>query len=250
MIKFKKKGFLLIEGVLQVAVLSLLAIGCSALFSNQFSILSASKVGNQARELAEVEADYLKTLGYDDLDSGEHSQKSLKWLLGTSDLGDEYDSKVTVDDPITVSEDNEIKIAHINVYKSGEKTSRYSLEVPLSSSQGNNSSASAVIPDANHILLDKDIGTNYFVYTMPEDGYIIIDGDDFDTQFPNVLLNGGTPWYTSYDIRYQSTEVGDGDYRDIESGGSCQFYAKAGDVLKILPKFMPVRTRVSVYRLR
>lgn len=135
----KARGFLLIEGILQVVILGMLAVGCSALFSSQFSLLGASQTGNQAQEVASVEAEYLKQLDYDEVSKGTgvHEKQDMTKLLG-NDRGKQWQSKVTLLPPINVgdSDDDKIQIARVDVFKPGENASRYSTEVPLSS-QGN-----------------------------------------------------------------------------------------------------------------
>ena len=60
----KKAGFLLIEGVLMLAVMTAVAFGMVSIMAGQFSTLSATKEANQAQQLAELIASILRQDGY------------------------------------------------------------------------------------------------------------------------------------------------------------------------------------------
>jgi len=176
----KRKGFLLIEGILQIVVLGLVAVGFAALFSSQFTTLSASKTAVEARQMAELEAAYIRKIGYNDFNSadatgvddngfhknGIHDKEIMTKFAGTTSeggMGDKWYSKVSivgvsgVGDGATVTkvngeDGNNLKIARIEIYRAkdgtpnaaAENTSRYSLEVPLSSQNANTSQGSNI----------------------------------------------------------------------------------------------------------
>ena len=52
--KLKRRGFLLLEGVLLLAVLSALSVGTTAIFSGQFNTMNAGKQASQAQQYASV----------------------------------------------------------------------------------------------------------------------------------------------------------------------------------------------------
>lgn len=199
----KRKGFLLIEGILQIVVLGLVAVGFAALFSSQFTTLSASKTAVEARQMAELEAAYIRKIGYSDFNSasatgtddngfhknGIHDKEIMTKFAGkTSEggMGDKWYSKVSivgvnsVGDGATVEkvngdEGNNLKIARIEIYRAkdgtpnaeAEKTSRYSLEVPLSSQSG--SKSGSIRLDYSRSI---EIGIYNVQFVAPEDGMI------------------------------------------------------------------------------
>lgn len=230
----KKRGFLLIEGVLQVAILALVAVGCAALFSSQFSTLSASETAVEARQVAELEAEYIKKIGYTDFNSADASGKDdngfskngihdkeimTKFAGKTSDggFGDRWYSKVSIvgvngeGDGATIEkvngeDGNNIKIAKIEVYRakdgkpnaSAEETSRYSMEVPLSSQESNSSDISD-LPDAQALQLGKP----YIVGSVVYDGYTYDKGSDEYEEATKTFLSGIL--FTEYEPYYLKT---------------------------------------------
>ena len=141
--KKKKKGFLLLEAALASTVYCMLALGFFTIFSGQFSMVQAGRTALQAQQYAEIDADTLKLLSYDDLTNstklsaaGIHTSKSL--FTAVSGVTDWYD-QVTIGNETTVNSDtsSKMRIATIKLYKNGDTLARYSIDVPLSS-QGNN----------------------------------------------------------------------------------------------------------------
>ena len=137
--KKKKKGFLILEAALASIVYCMLALGFFTIFSGQFSMIQAGRTALQAQQYAEIDADTLKLLSYDDLTNstklsaaGIHTSKAL--FTAVSGVTDWYD-QVTIGNETTVNSDtsSKMRIATIKLYKNGDTLARYSIDVPLSS---------------------------------------------------------------------------------------------------------------------
>ena len=83
--KLKRRGFLLLEGVLLLAVLSALSVGTTAIFSGQFNTMNAGKQASQAQQYASVEGTYVRIKGYPNVDDLTHDWKDMSDLVGTED---------------------------------------------------------------------------------------------------------------------------------------------------------------------
>lgn len=146
MMKFKKHGFVLLPAVLSIFILGLLGVSLASIYSDTFATLSAGKAASSAQQFAQIEAEYLKTLGFDEAATGKHTWNTMEKFVGDAD-GKEWESQVENVRHMQVSEDNAVDIYKISVRKKGDKTSAYSVEIPLSS-QGSNDSmpVGAILP--------------------------------------------------------------------------------------------------------
>lgn len=134
----KKKGFLLIEGILMLALMTAVAFGMVSIMAGQFSTLSASKEANQAQQLAEYIASQLRQDGYENVEDFDmqESPKSADDFVGNSDLKGKYLYTVKKLSDFEVKEDsyNKVKLMEVKIYPTGySNVPIYSLEVPLSS---------------------------------------------------------------------------------------------------------------------
>lgn len=135
MMKFKKHGFVLLPAVLSIFILGLLGVSLASIYSDTFATLSAGKAASSAQQFAQIEAEYLKTLGFDEAATGKHTWNTMEKFVGDAD-GKEWESQVENVRHMQVSEDNAVDIYKISVRKKGDKTSAYSVEIPLSSQSG------------------------------------------------------------------------------------------------------------------
>ena len=128
--KLKRRGFLLLEGVLLLAVLSALSVGTTAIFSGQFNTMNAGKQASQAQQYASVEGTYVRIKGYPNVDDLMHDWKDMSDLVGTED-GANWESKVEVARTAKTDDGNEMKVVKLSVRKKGDIVSRFSEEIPL-----------------------------------------------------------------------------------------------------------------------
>lgn len=128
--KLKRRGFLLLEGVLLLAVLSALSVGTTAIFSGQFNTMNAGKQASQAQQYASVEGTYVRVKGYPNVDDLTHDWKDMSDLVGTED-GANWESKVEVARTAKTDDGNEMKVIKLSVRKKGDIVSRFSEEIPL-----------------------------------------------------------------------------------------------------------------------
>ncbi len=125
----KVKGFMLLPAVLMSILLGMLALSFLQIYGGHFSALSASRKALQAQQFAQSEADFLRNVSYDELDSAAHIRQAIDGATG-------WMSEVTLADETTVNEVQQ-RMATVNVYRNSTVTSPdFSLQVPLSSASG------------------------------------------------------------------------------------------------------------------
>ena len=136
-IKIKKKteGFTLVATALAVLCWIFIAQAFFMMSSGTLSTVKAERTAYQAEQNTALDVSRLKALDYDDLDSkGAHARKVIE---GVGDGN--WESEVTIDpeQPLNGGDDDaKLRIAHVKVYRTGDTTSRYSLDVPLTSQNG------------------------------------------------------------------------------------------------------------------
>ncbi len=147
MLQKKKSGFILLEAVLAILLMSMASYGLAMTSALQFNQLEAKQVANEAEQYAMNEVEYLRRVGFDDLDEALHDRKSNLEFSGV----DGWESVTSFVTEKAIDDDRSIKIAKVEVYKEGENIPRYSMEVPLSS-QGNSFSNFNIVQAgyANH----------------------------------------------------------------------------------------------------
>jgi hypothetical protein len=130
--KYKKKGSILLSTALALIVWIFIAQSMFMTSAGSMSIQKASRAANQAQQYAEIDANTLRLMAYDDLDTdGAHARQSITSVTDAADWEDE----VSLTEEKLIDEDIQSKqrIATINIYKKGDTLSRCTLEVPLSS---------------------------------------------------------------------------------------------------------------------
>lgn len=131
-IKKKAKGFTLVATALAVLCWIFIAQAFFMMSSGTLSTVKAERTAYQAEQNTALDVSRLKALDYDDLDSkGAHARKVIE---GVGDGN--WESEVTIDpeQPLNGGDDDaKLRIAHVKVYRTGDTTSRYSLDVPLTS---------------------------------------------------------------------------------------------------------------------
>ena len=189
----KKKGFMLFSAVLSSIVFLMLAGAFFTLYGGQFSMIKNGNTALQARQYAEIDANTLSLLSYNDLDSkGAHARKAITNIANASGWEDE----VIIGAEQIIDSNNKQRIATLNIYKTGDPQPRYTLQVPLSSQESGSG-----IPSGTIIIWSGSIAT------IPL-GYHLCDGTngtpDLRTRF---ILGAGsdslnvTNWPSGWDIK-------------------------------------------------
>ena len=130
-LKKKKQGFMLLSAVLSSIVFMMLAGSFFALYGGQFSLIQNGRTALQAQQYAEIDANTLSLLSYNNLDSGAHARHSITNIANATGWEDEI--IVGPEQIIDESTKNKQRIATVNIYKTGDNQSRYSLSLPISS---------------------------------------------------------------------------------------------------------------------
>lgn len=212
MMKFKKHGFVLLPAVLSIFILGLLGVSLASIYSDTFATLSAGKAASSAQQFAQIEAEYLKTLGFDEAATGKHTWNTMEKFVGDAD-GKEWESQVEHVRHMQVSEDNAVDIYKISVRKKGDKTSAYSVEIPLSSQSGGSSKAFG-----DFISIDRS-------WKATHSGFLIAGGSDRSSSlaiYVNGVLTGyvtGRDYGTGTITAYAPVNKGD----IVSVGGSVSF---------------------------
>ena len=178
MLQKKKSGFILLEAVLAILLMSMASYGLAMTSALQFNQLEAKQVANEAEQYAMNEVEYLRRVGFDDLDEALHDRKSNLEFSGV----DGWESVTSFVTEKAIDDDRSIKIAKVEVYKEGENIPRYSMEVPLSSqsnSIGDNLPIGTILPYVGNLA------------DIPR-GWALCDGSNGTPDLTGQFLEGTT----------------------------------------------------------
>lgn len=172
--KTKVKGFMTLQGALMVVLLGLLALSFLQIYSSQFSALTANRKALQAQQFAQSEADVLRNVSYDELDTTAHGRQAIAGTNG-------WMSEVSLAAETTVNGIQQ-RIGTIKVYRNSSVSAPdFSLQVPLIS-QGSNAGGNfdnGWVQFPNKLFLQW--GTSYV-------GYRMTARINFPKEFPNKCL--------------------------------------------------------------
>ena len=127
----KKSGVALLATIISIAVLLLVSGGFFTIMASNTGLIKSSGESLQAQYFAQLEADIIKMLSYDEVDN--ITQDTWQEF----DIDNSWQYKVNVGPEQNVGDsDNTMKIASISVRKSGDTIDRFALDVPLSSQGG------------------------------------------------------------------------------------------------------------------
>ena len=179
----KKSGVALLATIISIAVLLLVSGGFFTIMASNTGLIKSSGESLQAQYFAQLEADIIKMLSYDEVDN--ITQDTWQEF----DIDNSWQYKVNVGPEQNVGDsDNTMKIASISVRKSGDTIDRFALDVPLSSQSNNNSINVPSIDFAKGVIIESKAGYVYN-YVCPENGIII------------------RHWQTGYSVNYYSNYV-------------------------------------------
>ena len=180
----KKSGVALLATIISIAVLLLVSGGFFTIMASNTGLIKSGGESLQAQYFAQLEADTIKMLSYDEVDN--ITQDTWQEF----DIDNSWQYKVNVGPEQNVGDsDNTMKIASISVRKNGDTINRFALDVPLSS-QGSNSNSNSFPDYSRRYLLAQNkeyiAETNGYVYIYWWDcpshyrtGYLTIDGMKF-----------------------------------------------------------------------
>ena len=124
----KKSGVALLATIISIAVLLLVSGGFFTIMASNTGLIKSSGESLQAQYFAQLEADTIKMLSYDEVDN--ITQDTWQEF----DIDNSWQYKVNVGPEQNVGDsDNTMKIASISVRKNGDTIDRFALDVPLSS---------------------------------------------------------------------------------------------------------------------
>lgn len=136
-IKMRKKlpAFTLVATSLAVLTWILIAQSFAMMSSGAMDTAKTQRVTAQAVEAAKLDEAALRNIAYDEIDAkGPHERRAIEGMDDGS-----WESSVTIAPEKTLSdgERTKVKMATISIYRVGDTVSRFSLDVPLVSSDFN-----------------------------------------------------------------------------------------------------------------
>ena len=134
-IKYKLTGAMLLATVVAIATWILLAGGIFLAQSGQLQILATNHSMNQAKQYAELDANLLKGISYDQLlDSTALGKLDLHLSRGAIQTTDapEWEDEIVIGGEKTAKNGTKFRTATINIYQQGDTKPRYQLDISLS----------------------------------------------------------------------------------------------------------------------
>ena len=171
----KKSGVALLATIISIAVLLLVSGGFFTILASNTGLIKSGGESLQAQYFAQLEADTIKMLSYDEVDN--ITQDTWQEF----DIDNSWQYKVNVGPEQNVGDsDNTMKIASISVRKNGDTINRFALDVPLSSQ-----SSSLSVPVGTIWPYTGDLNE------IPDDWHLC-DGTNGTPDLRNRFLEGTT----------------------------------------------------------
>ena len=180
----KKPAFTLALGALSIFCFLMIAQSFVFLTNGAFAAIQSDRVAAQAQANSFLDISILQNIDYYDLDQkGAHPRQQLQ---GVSDGS--WESEVTIgpehnlidaDDP-----DAKVRIATVKIYRAGDSVSRYSVDVPLTSTMSTDG-----VPVGGVVAMP----TSTFPSESFKKRYLFCDGSTFSTsKYPKLakVLHG------------------------------------------------------------
>ena len=185
--KFKKKGMMLLSAVLAAFLLTMVASGYFMTLTGSFNAIKSGGEAIQAQRYAEIEANKLSLLAYNDLDT---KVSQNVWKKSDADEGWEYKVNLGPEKVVDPTTNSKQRIATVSVRKEGDATDRFQMKVPVSANQitKNNSNEKEVkirldgeksLPtDSNGELVFSEDGFIYLPFDINSGVFDASTGDD------------------------------------------------------------------------
>jgi len=123
--KFKRRGMMLLSAVLAAFLLTMVASGYFMTLTGSFNAIKSGGEAIQAQRYAEIEANKLSLLAYNDLDT---KVSQNKWVKSDADEGWEYKVNLGPEKVIDPSTNSKQRIATVSVCKEGVATDRFQMK--------------------------------------------------------------------------------------------------------------------------
>ena len=171
---------MLLSAVLGTFLLTMAAAGYFIVLSGSFNAIRSGGEAIQAQRYAEIEANKLSLLAYNDLDT---KVSQNVWKKSDADEGWEYKVNLGPEKVIAPSTNSKQRIATVSIRKEGDATERFQMKVPVS--VGEVEKGDLQVPDYdNKELIAYFPGIKHYHYVkqqtlkIPKTGllYVWIDG--------------------------------------------------------------------------
>ncbi len=162
--RFKRKGVTLAATAIAIVAWMFLGYIAFIVMASPFSVLAAARTARQAEQYAEFVASSLRLVDYDELDTAAHGRRSLAGEIADAD---DWESSVVLSDERQFGADaeNVQRIATVDIFRTGDTLSRYTLQVPLSSaSSGIGGEAIGTIVPRPSALFSSSSEASYYLY--------------------------------------------------------------------------------------
>lgn len=132
MMRFKRKGVTLAATAIAIIAWMFLGYIAFIVMASPFSVLASARTARQAEQYAEFVASSLKLVDYDDLATAAHARRSLAGEIAGAN-GWESSVSLSAESSFGASSENVQRIATVDIFRTGDTLSRFTLQVPLSS---------------------------------------------------------------------------------------------------------------------
>lgn len=145
MMRFKRKGVTLAATAIAIIAWMFLGYIAFIVMASPFSVLASARTARQAEQYAEFVASSLKLVDYDDLATAAHARRSLAGEIAGAN-GWESSVSLSAESSFGASSENVQRIATVDIFRTGDTLSRFTLQVPLSSAGTRASEAGDDLP--------------------------------------------------------------------------------------------------------
>lgn len=135
MLKFRKsKGAALVAAIISVAIIGILGLGTTKIFSSALRTLAFTKITTQAEQYAKAQAGLVRAQNYADLASVDKTE-----INGTN-----FKYEINVGDESNYNDDIKQKNVVVSIYNKSESSSIYTLNVPRFSKEPSSGGTSGI----------------------------------------------------------------------------------------------------------
>lgn len=129
-VKVKQKGSMLIAAIITTILYIFISSSFVVIATGGAGMIGASRVALQAQQYAEIDADILKNIDYEELDI--YGVKARQAMTNVFEPNWEHEITIAAE-ALIPSGDAKQRIATIHIYKKDDTLPRFTLEVPLTS---------------------------------------------------------------------------------------------------------------------
>ena len=168
----------------------------------------------QAQRYAEIEANKLSLLAYEELDA---KVSQNKWTKTEIDSDWEYNIKLDAEKILSSSKNSKQRIATVSVRKVGDQTERFSMKVPVSDNGGNAEFGEGYVKLNNGLIIqygiEKPICGEYRKRVY------------FPIQYPNKVFSvSGSPMDIGINLNWTFPAITNQYFERWSDDGGCQYF--------------------------